>query len=88
MIEKSTFALLVLTAEDEQADGTFRCRQNVSHETGFFQWKLGFSRAIVMLEEGVEEFSNIDGIQQIRFSKGNIKETYGEVLATLKREFS
>ena len=25
-------------------------------------------------------------IMEIRFAKGNIKETYGEVLATLKRE--
>jgi hypothetical protein len=40
-----------------------------------------------MLEEGAEEFSNVQGIQEIRFSKGNLKETFGEVLATLKREF-
>jgi predicted nucleotide-binding protein len=53
-----------------------------------FQGKLGFSRAIVLLEEGTEEFSNIHGIEQIRFSRGNIKETYGEILATVKREFS
>ena len=29
----------------------------------------------------------IHGIQQIRFAKRNIKETFGEVLATLRREF-
>jgi hypothetical protein len=40
-----------------------------------------------MLEEGTEEFSNVQGVQQIRFSKGKIKETFGEVLATLRREF-
>lgn len=87
MASKSAFALLVLTGEDETADGKVRARQNVIHETGLFQGRLGFSRAIVLLEEGVEEFSNIHGIEQIRFSKGKIKETYGEVLATLKREF-
>jgi hypothetical protein len=48
---------------------------------------LGFSKAIVLLEDGTEEFSNIAGIQQIRFAKGNIKETFGEVLAVLRREF-
>lgn len=88
MASKSSFALLVLTAEDEQSDGSYRCRQNVVHETGLFQGKLGFSRAVILLEEGAEEFSNVHGVQQIRFQKNNIKETFGEVVATLRREFS
>ncbi|RMG27563.1 MAG: hypothetical protein D6732_19990, partial [Methanobacteriota archaeon] len=80
MVSKSTFAILVLTAEDEQAGGGYRARQNVIHEAGLFQGRLGFSRAILLLEDGVEEFSNVQGIQYIRFSKNNIKETFGEVL--------
>lgn len=87
MAKKSSFAVLVMTAEDEQPDGTFRARQNVIHEAGLFQGKLGFSRAIVVVEDGVEEFSNINGVQQIRYSKNNIKETFGEVVATIRREF-
>ena len=87
MLSSSSFAILVLTAEDETSNGKFLARQNVIHETGLFQGRLGFNRAIVLLEKGTEEFSNIHGIEQIRFSKNNIKETYGEVLATLKREF-
>jgi predicted nucleotide-binding protein len=87
LVEASTFALLVLTAEDEQADGALRARQNVIHETGLFQGALGFSRAIMLVEQGVEDFSNVDGIQQIRFAAGNIRETFGDVLATLRREF-
>ena len=87
MLRKSSFAVLVMTGEDETADGALRARQNVVHEAGLFQGRLGFSRAIVLLEEGTEAFSNIQGIEQIRFSRGNIKETFGEVLATLKREF-
>ena len=88
MLAKSSFAVLVMTGEDETVSGDLRARQNVVHEAGLFQGKLGFSRAIVLLEEGTEEFSNIHGIEQIRFSRGNIKETYGEILATVKREFS
>jgi predicted nucleotide-binding protein len=87
MLTSSSFAILVMTAEDEQRDGTMRARQNVVHEVGLFQGKLGFARAIVLLEEGTEEFSNIHGLNQIRYSKGNIRETYGDVLATLRREF-
>lgn len=87
LLSESYFALLVMTAEDETADGRFRARQNVVHEIGLFQGKLGFNRVIILLEEGTEEFSNIHGIEQIRFSKNNIKETYGDILATIKREF-
>jgi predicted nucleotide-binding protein len=87
MVEKSKFAVLILTAEDEQSDGQLRARQNVIHEAGLFQGRLGFSRAILIIEEGVEELSNFDGIQHIKFAKGNIKEVYGEVLATIRREF-
>ncbi|MDA8350216.1 MAG: TIR domain-containing protein [Steroidobacteraceae bacterium] len=88
MLHRSTFALLVMTAEDEHADNTQHARENVIHELGLFQGHLGFTRAVVLLEEGSAEFSNIHGIHQIRFAKGNIKETYGEVLATLRREFN
>jgi hypothetical protein len=42
----------------------------------------------VLLEEEVVEFSNIHGLNQIRFHKGNIRETFGEVLATIRREFA
>jgi predicted nucleotide-binding protein len=88
MIDKSSFALLVMTAEDEQADGNFRARQNVVHEAGLFQGRLGFARAILLLEEGVQEFTNVQGVQYLQFARGNIKEIFGEVLATLRREFS
>ncbi len=87
MSDESSFALLVHTGEDEGANGKLHARDNVIHETGLFQGKLGFNKAIVLLEEGCEEFSNINGLQQIRFTKDNIKETFGDVLATINREF-
>jgi predicted nucleotide-binding protein len=88
MLSKSSFAILVITGEDDTGAGKVRARQNVVHEAGLFQGKLGFQRAIVLLEEGVEEFSNMQGIEYIPFKKGAIKETFGDVLATLRREFS
>ena len=87
MMSKSAFALLVLTCDDNVGDGKYRARQNVVHETGLFQGRLGFSRAIVLSEDGVEEFSNIAGIHQIRFSKEKIRECFGDVIATIRREF-
>ena len=87
MVTESSFALLVFTGEDEQGDKSVRARQNVVHEAGLFQGRLGFAKAIILLEEGVEEFSNMQGVQYIRFSKNNIKEVFGEVIALLRREF-
>jgi hypothetical protein len=87
MLHGSSFALLVLTGEDMAETGEARARQNVVHELGLFQGKLGFSRAIALVEEGTELFSNMDGVQQIAFPRGGIRNSYGDVLAVLRREF-
>lgn len=75
LLDQADVAFLVATGEDEQGDGKFHARQNVIHEIGLFQGKLGFERAIVMLEEGCDEFSNISGIGQIRFPKDDIEQS-------------
>lgn len=59
MASNSSFALLVMTGDDIGPDEQRRARQNVVHEIGLFQGRLGFERAIVLLENGVEEFSAI-----------------------------
>ena len=87
MLGKGTFAILVMTGEDETKSDLLIPRLNVVHELGLFQGRMGFSKAIVLLEGGTQEFSNIHGTHQIRFAKGNIRETFGDVLATLRREF-
>ncbi len=86
ILAASDFALLVLTGEDEHADGTRHARENVIHEVGLFQGKLGFQRAIVLLEEGCERFSNIAGLVYIGFPKGCIKAVFFDVQAVLERE--
>jgi predicted nucleotide-binding protein len=87
MLTAADFAILVMTGEDRLEGGEMVARQNVIHEIGLFQGRLGFSRAIVLKEEGTSEFSNLAGVQQIRYAKGHIRETFGDVLAVLKREF-
>lgn len=86
MLDDAGIAFLVLTAEDERTDGAMLARQNVIHEAGLFQGRLGFSRAIVMLEEGCKEFSNIAGLGQIRFPVGKISASFEEVRRVLERE--
>lgn len=86
MLDAANFAFLVLTAEDETAAGKQQARQNVIHEVGLFQGRLGFKRAIVLLEEGCEEFPNIVGLGQIRFPKGDISSKFEEIRRVLERE--
>lgn len=86
MLDAAAIAILVMTGEDEQTDGGLRARMNVIHEAGLFQGRLGFTRAIVLLEEGCEEFSNIHGLGQIRFPRGNLKAAFDEVRQVLERE--
>lgn len=87
MSDDASIAFLVLTGEDKTDDNQLRARQNVIHECGLFQGKLGFDRGVMIVEEGVQLASNFDGIQQIRFRKGRIQETFGDVVATVRREF-
>ncbi|WED23094.1 nucleotide-binding protein [Vibrio sp. JC009] len=86
MLDQACIAFLVMTAEDEQADGDMHARMNVIHEVGLFQGRLGFERAIVLLEEGCQEFSNIQGLGQIRFPKGNISAIFEDIRLVLERE--
>lgn len=86
MLDQAAFAFIVMTAEDEMADGAIIARQNVIHEVGLFQGRLGFHRAIVVLEAGCEEFSNITGLGQLRFPKGDIKSKFEEIRDLLERE--
>lgn len=86
MLDDAAIAFLVLTGEDEQADAKVHPRLNVVHEAGLFQGRLGFTKAIVLIEEGCAEFSNIEGLGQIRFPKGNIKAVFEEIRRVLERE--
>lgn len=86
MLDDAAIAFLVMTAEDELKDGSKHARMNVMHEAGLFQGRLGFSPAIIVLEEGCEEFSNIQGLGQIRFPHKKIKSAFQEIREVLERE--
>jgi predicted nucleotide-binding protein len=86
MLGEAGIAFLIMTAEDELKDGKVHARMNVIHEAGLFQGRLGFSRAIIVLEEGCEEFSNVQGLGQIRFPAGNIKAAFEDIRLVLERE--
>lgn len=86
MLESASFAFLIMTAEDQHSDATAHARQNVVHEVGLFQGKLGPRRAIILLEQGCQEFTNIVGLSQIRFPSGRISAAFEEIRRVLERE--
>lgn len=88
MIAEASVAVIVMTAADRWGDKK-RARQNVVHELGFAQGRLGARNTIILVEEGIELFSNVESIQQVRFAAGEIFTREDEVLAALanrKRE--
>lgn len=86
MLDNAQIAFLLMTPEDEDAEGKTVARANVIHEVGLFQGRLGWMKAIVLLEEGCEEFSNIEGVGQIRYPKGNVNAAFDEIRQVLRRE--
>jgi hypothetical protein len=86
MLNKTCFALLVMTAEDVHDDGKTHARENVVHEIGLFQGRLGFRKSIIIKQNGTAEFSNIAGLTYIPYPKGKIEEAFPEIVRTLIRE--
>jgi predicted nucleotide-binding protein len=86
MLETAAIAFIIFTGEDEQADGALQPRMNAVHEAGLFQGHLGFSKAIVLLEDGCEHFTNNAGLGHIPFPKGNIAAVFEDVRRVLERE--
>lgn len=86
MLDNACFAFLIMTAEDEHADQTLHARENVIHEVGLFQGKLGLRKAIILLEDGCSTFSNIHGLTYIGFPRNRIAACFEEVRRVLERE--
>ena len=86
MLDQASFAVLVLTAEDQTEEGTRRARQNVIHEAGLFQGRFGFDKAILLVQKGLEGFTNVDGLQYIPFTEENIEEAFYQLQRVLKEQ--
>ena len=74
-----------MTAEDETPKGGLQARMNVIHEVGLFQGRLGFEKAIVLLEDKCSEFSNIQGLGQIRFSSKHFSKSFEKIRGVLEK---
>lgn len=86
MLDDAKFALLIMTGEDEMLDATTQARQNVVHEIGLFQGRLGSKKAIILLEDGCANFSNNFGVTVLPFPKGRISAVFEDIRKVLERE--
>ena len=71
---KAGYAVVLLTKDDEgRKKGTKklenRARQNVIFEMGFFMSKLGRGKVLCLLQEGLEQPSDIKGIAYIKLDE-------------------
>jgi len=78
-------ALILLTADDLTGEGDVRARQNVVHELGYFQGLLGRERVVIVAQEGVEWFSNLAGVESIRFRDSNIEAEYYRIERAIRQ---
>ena len=83
--QTAAYAVVLLTADDQGglagAGVQPRGRQNVIFELGFFYGKLGRDRVAVLLEQGVEEPSDIKGLVYVSLdSAGAWKQQLGREL--------
>ena len=60
---------IVLLMPDDKCDSSFRARQNVIFELGYFIGKLGRSRTCALFREGVEMPSDYDGVLYIKMDE-------------------
>ena len=85
--ERVGFAVIVMTGEDESDVGPPRARENVIHEIGYFQGRLGLDRICVLYEEGTNVPTNIQGLVYIPFPKDLIRAGFGELAREIRAAF-
>jgi predicted nucleotide-binding protein len=88
MASQCGYAVVVLTKDDEVTgrtnrsvvegplNGRKRGRQNVIHEIGYCQAKMGADRVLILFEAGVEKPSNFEYLHGQQFTKGKLEKAF------------
>lgn len=79
MTSGSSLAVILMTNDDPMPDGTFRARQNVIHEAGLCHGVLGFDRVALLIQDGVEKFSNAQGVVYIPYDPENVSSCFHDL---------
>lgn len=84
MISRSTVGVIVMTATDTLPSGLRRARPNVLHELGMCQGLLGLDQTFIVLENGTEIPSNIEGHIEIRYERGELHTVEERILRAIE----
>ena len=89
--------IVILTMDDEMANGNKRARQNVVFELGYCFGAFDSlpeiapykpkDALVIVAEEGVELFADIDGLTKIMYEKGNIEAKKEVIMGCLQRSY-
>ena len=83
--EGCVFAIVLITGDDMTTEGSRRARQNVIHELGYFQGRLGRKKVLLLIEDGIELPTNMAGLFHIPFNQ-DVSETFAQCRQILEHE--
>jgi GAF domain-containing protein/ligand-binding sensor protein len=78
-IENSDAAVILYTGDDQLASGARIARRNVIYELGVAHWAFGPRSTLFLVENGVEEPTNVAGMQVVRFDPNCLTAKFGEI---------
>jgi predicted nucleotide-binding protein len=85
--DRCSYAVVIMTADDEMPDDAPRARQNVIHEIGFFQGKFGLPSVTLLYQMGTDIPSNIHGLVYVPFPSGMVSAAFGVLDRELQAAF-
>lgn len=85
--DRCSYAVVVMTGDDEIPGDAPRARQNVMHEIGFFQGKFGLPSVCLLYEEGTDIPSNIHGLVYVPFPRVLVSAAFGALDRELRTAF-
>jgi predicted nucleotide-binding protein len=93
LLDKCGLAFLVMTGDDTRIEDsdtpktTKHARENVIHEIGYCQGRLGRRNTIVVAEEGCAIPSNLDGQGRVQFKKGELAAKFHKIRGIVEDRF-
>lgn len=84
-IEKSDAAVILYTGDDTLESGERVGRRNVAYELGMAHRTFGRKRTLLLMEQRVEEPTNVLGMQVVFFNKGCLQDCFPQVREYLEK---
>ncbi|MGA3181810.1 MAG: PocR ligand-binding domain-containing protein [Verrucomicrobiota bacterium] len=84
-IENSDAAVILYTGDDELKSGQRIARRNVAYELGVAHRAFGRKKTVLLLETGVEEPTNVAGMQVVRFERNCLSTKFADIRKYLEK---